>query len=610
MMKKIVFATACLLVGTSMLAGCKAADSPASATAETAASATAAPSYTGPLYEISVTDVKGSAAPDFEALVTASCVPYFSSGGAWVYGVPYRAITLWENFRENNTFEIWNDYDRENQVTIRKFCDADLQQLPIEGNVEFLAGYNGYRMFLRDGAIEVYDPDLNLVSTTAGRFLYDDFINQTYPALKSGWLGLQDATTSQYGFYNVYTQEWHPLDPEYCITGGGMMSSGGSTFITNSFYSEGLAYVTYFDLARLYDKGSGGTHGDRAIVGFLDESGEFAFRFDELEEFQGKLVIDATGFLDGTCMVAGRVDDGIKYGYTRDGYGQYDGVDLDFFYQIDTTGHVVQEVDYDTFVAFREKILPSLGIRDTGHMTNYRLCQTNSIQLADGLTLRLKTLPTRDTVIPTAYPDYELVDTNGTVYPLDDYHIINIVVADDGTVLLECDSEYHWGANFMGLSESYGWYRLNYRWIAPEGYVVPEDQRQNLSGEGLLSVTELSLPTNKSAQEIIFQEWNLPDTDDLKLIFTAPDFFDTYQVQPGDYIPPNDRYPSNDLCLAFATLCEDEVDVSYLWTDDAGTQHYLVKDYSNQSYGEWKEVPVPDFLQTAETAETPSTDAA
>lgn len=610
MMKKIVFATACLLVGTSMLAGCKAADSPASATAETAASATAAPSYTGPLYEISVTDVKGSAAPDFEALVTASCVPYFSSGGAWVYGVPYRAITLWENFRENNTFEIWNDYDRENQVTIRKFCDADLQQLPIEGNVEFLAGYNGYRMFLRDGAIEVYDPDLNLVSTTAGRFLYDDFINQTYPALKSGWLGLQDATTSQYGFYNVYTQEWHPLDPQYCITGGGMMSSGGSTFMTNSFYSEGLAYVTYFDLARLYDKGSGGTHGDRAIVGFLDESGEFAFRFDELEEFQGKLVIDATGFLDGTCMVAGRVDDGIKYGYTRDGYGQYDGVDLDFFYQIDTTGHVVQEVDYDTFVAFREKILPSLGIRDTGHMTNYRLCQTNSIQLADGLTLRLKTLPTSDTVIPTAYPDYELVDTNGTVYPLDDYHIINIVVADDGTVLLECDSEYHWGANFMGLSESYGWYRLNYRWIAPEGYVVPEDQRQNLSGEGLPSVTELSLPTNKSAQEIIFQEWNLPDTDDLKLIFTAPDFFDTYQVQPGDYIPPNDRYPSNDLCLAFATLCEDEVDVSYLWTDDAGTQHYLVKDYSNQSYGEWEEVPVPDFLQTAETAEMTSTDAA
>lgn len=607
MMKKIVFATACLLVGTSMLAGCKAADSPASATAETAASATAAPSYTGPLYEISVTDVKGSAAPDFEALVTASCVPYFSSGGAWVYGVPYRAITLWENFRENNTFEIWNDYDRENQVTIRKFCDADLQQLPIEGNVEFLASYNGYRMFLRDGAIEVYDPDLNLVSTTAGRFLYDDvFITQTYAALKSGWLGMQDAATSQYGFYNVYTQEWHPLDSEYHILGGGMMSSGGSTFMTNSFYSEGLAYVTYFDLARLYDKGSGGSHGDRAIVGFLDESSEFAFRFDELEEFQGKLVIDATGFLDGTCMVAGRVDDGIKSGYTRDGYGQYDGVDLDFFYQIDTTGHVVQEVDYDTFVAFREKILPSLGIRDTGHMTNYRLCQTNSIQLADGLTLRLKTLPTRDTVIPTAYPDYELVDTNGTVYPLDDYHIINIVVGDDGTVLLECDSEYRW----YGSSESYGWYRLNYRWIAPEGYVVPEDQRQNLSGEGLPSVTELSLPTNKSTQEIIFQEWNLPDTDDLKLIFTAPDFFDAYQVQPGDYIPPNDRYPSNDLCLAFATLCEDEVDVSYLWTDDAGTQHYLVKDYSNQSYGEWEEVPVPDFLQTAETAETPSTDAA
>ena len=89
----------------------------------------------------------------------------------------------------------------------------------------------------------------------------------------------------------------------------------------------------------------------------------------------------------------------------------------------------------------------------------------------------------------------------------------------------------------------------------------------------------------------------------MKLIFTAPGLFDIYQVQPKDYIPPNDRYPTNDLCLAFVTLCEEEVDVSYLWTDDAGTQHYVVKDYSNQSYGEWEEVPVPDFLQTAETAE-------
>lgn len=605
--RKILFPAASLGLAL-LLAGCKAADPAASTAAETAASATATPAYTGPLYEISVTDIKESGAPDFEALITASCVSNFCiNGGAQVRGLPYRAITLWENFRETNTFEIWNDYDRENQVTVRKFCDADLQQLPIEGDVEFLAGYNGYRMFLRDGAIEVYDSDLNLVSTTAGRFLYDDvFITQTYAALKSGWLGIQDAATSQYGFYNVYTQEWHPLDPEYHILGGGMMSSGGSTFMTNSFYSEGLAYVTSHELARLYDKGSGGGHGDRAIVGFLDETGEFAFRFDELEEFQGKLVIDATGFLDGTCMVAGRADDGIKYGYTRDGYGQYDGVDLTFFYQIDTTGHVVQEVDYDPFVEFREKILPGLGIRDTNHMTNYRLCQTNSIQLADGLTLRLKTLPTRDSVMPTAYPDYELVDINGTVYPLDDYHIINIVVGDDGTVLLECDSAYQW----YGSSESYGWYRLNYRWIAPEGYTVPEDQRQNLSGEGLPSVTELSSPTNKSVQEIIFDELNLPETDDLKLIFTAPGFFDTYQVQPEDYMHFSAVDTSKNLRLAFVTLCEDEVDVSYLWTDEAGTQHYVVKDYGKQLWGTWKEVPVPDFLQTAETAEPANPDAA
>ena len=226
-MKKRAFAAVCLLAVTVMMTGCRAVDSSALTDTETTVSAAAPPPYTGPLYEISVTDVKESGAPDFEALMTASCASNFS-GDSWVYGSPYRAITLWENFRENNTFEIWNDYDRENHVTIRKFCDADLQQLPIEGNVEFLASYNGYRMFLRDGDIEVYDPEMSLVSDTAGRFLYDDvFITQTYAALKSGWLGLQDATTSQYGFYNVYTQEWHPLDPEYCITGGGMMSSGG-----------------------------------------------------------------------------------------------------------------------------------------------------------------------------------------------------------------------------------------------------------------------------------------------------------------------------------------------------------------------------------------------
>lgn len=50
--------------------------------------------------------------------------------------------------------------------------------------------------------------------------------------------------------------------------------------------------------------GTSAQHSDKEIVGFVDETGNYAFRFDQLPDFDGLLVTAVTGYLDGSCIVA------------------------------------------------------------------------------------------------------------------------------------------------------------------------------------------------------------------------------------------------------------------------------------------------------------------
>ena len=165
-MKQIRRPVALMLAGLAALSltACGGAGSSA-ATGETAEIAeAAAESYTGPLYQVSLVNVRENGAPDFSELSTGEPGQYLGY---------YKGIVLWMNFRENDTFRIWSDY--QDGAYESKFCDADLQELPLTGKLTLMTGCQGYRMFWRtqeDGSkvVEVYDPDLNLITTVGGEY--------------------------------------------------------------------------------------------------------------------------------------------------------------------------------------------------------------------------------------------------------------------------------------------------------------------------------------------------------------------------------------------------------------------------------------------------------
>lgn len=569
-----------------LMAGCGAVPADGAATGETAAGGNAAettaePAYTGPLYELTFENLTETV-PGFRDISRGEDGLSFS--------FPYDGMALWSNFRENNIVQI----SREQQTMpdggegyYRKFCDADFQALPVEGFREFLCSYNGYRMFLlynssesQDTDIEVYDPECNLIFTTAGKYFYSvAWENLTPVFMSSGWLPVKELSTSRAGFVNVYTQEWHPLESDdYVLYGSGMLDFTIGT-MSNSFYSDGLAFVADSEAARQY-----GWNVDRKIEGFIDETGAFAFRFDDLPDFDGLMVTTVTGYKDGSCMVAGRVDNGVKTGATTD--DQIGSVDIDFFYRIDTSGKVLEEVDYDTFEAFGQEVLKSLGVQDT-FKGGYNVYQADSLRVADGLELRVKNPLTADSVRSiTEVGGYELVDANGNVYSLDDCDAISVLVGDDGTILLKCDSDYRNNLVQMEmgiLPETTVWYRLNYKWIAPENYTLPDGQEKNLSSDGLTTAMDY----RNQRQEIRILLMNMENINDLTLHFTGEDFTSTYAVQEEDYDYQDSAVGQiQDLDLEFATLSDDTITVTCDWKDDAGNPHHGTYDADNWSLAE------------------------
>lgn len=563
-----------------LMAGCGAASSGNSATGETSldessAETTAAPAYTGPLYELTLENLN-ERLPNLQTI---------SQGEEGESTIEYGGLVLWRNFRENDTLEISREYQSipgsERQAAYRKFCDMEFQMLPMEGYLKFLSGYNGYRMFVRqdqpdatESEIDIYGPDNALAFTTEGKYQYRYAgANLTPAILKTGWLPVTETATSLSGFVNIYTNEWHPLESaEYGLYGWGM-DVNAFELSTNSIYSEGLAFVAVKEAARIYDPGTPAQRADNKVVGFIDESGAFAFRFDEIPDFDGLMVTGVTGYKDGGCIVACRVDDGVTVGTTHP--GQIEGVDIDGFYRIDTSGNVVEEVDYDTYDAFRDEVVEALGIYDTDR-GSYCTYQADSLQVAEGLELRVGNPLTEDSVKRTSdLGGYTLVDANGTVYPLDDYGVVGVLVGDDGTILLHCNADKASGATMEQSSQNPDaeiWYRLQYDWVAPEGYVLPENWARNLSAEGLPTVTEY----RRQQQVIYVNVMDLTNINDLTLHFTGDGINSTYTIKEGDYISwevPG-LEASRELNAQFSTLYQGDIVITCDWTDDAGQAHH------------------------------------
>lgn len=567
------------------LAGCSAggqaaatAESAAQARQEEAAQATPEPVvYDGPLYEVTATRLDGSAqAPHFDKIYV---------GKARESRISYGGLVLWENYRENNTlvagFPKMTSINGMSGTYV--FTDGDCNEIQFaQGDeyLEFLAGYNGYRLFscgpVPDAALAVFDESGQRVNTTLGYMPlvnYYSGANLFYLGLKSGWQPMWKAETDEYGFLNLYTGEWHPLPEGIIPLGSGMRGSMEAGTMSTSFYSDGLAWVCNNKISRTYDQSSMNFYDECPVVGFVDETGAFAFRFDELDAFAGKLVVDATGFYNGTCMVAGRQDDGVKTAVEGENVeGRYEGIDLEFFYEIDKTGVILREVTYDEYVAFRQKILPALGIRDP-QLGNYALYHTDSIRLADGLTLSVDNpLSETEVILEEDLGGFTLQDCNDTDYPLDDYLIRGIYVGDDGTVLMECTDavEAATAESAYQAEQCTAWYKLNYTWIAPEGYRVPDGEQKNLSAEGLEDLWDYEARFQYVPVSIL----RAYDVYDLVLTFTTPSFTSNYAVPEESFRDYSDvPMLGRALELHMGVLSQEEVTITAQWKDSQGNPH-------------------------------------
>ena len=572
------------------LAGCSTGGQ-AAATAETAAqdpsaetvAATPEPVvYTGPLYEVTATRLDGSAqAPHFDEIYP---------GKSRESRINYGGLVLWENYRENNTLVAgFPNYTYIYSSGKYVFTDATATKFRWPRTTTI---WNFWRAITGIGSFPagrfpkqrwpVYDEKSAAGHHHLGVCAGDERLHQPVLSGPGPAAGnpMWKVEGDEYGFMNLYTGEWHPLPDGIIPASSGMEGSKEAGTMGASFYSDGLAWVCKNEVSRIYDASSMNFYQECPVIGFVDETGNFAFRFDELDAFAGKLVVDVTGFYNGTCMVAGRQDDGVQTAVEGDNVeGRYEGLDLEFFYEIDKTGAILREVTYDDYVAFRQKILPALGIRDP-ELGNYALYHTDSIQLADGLTLSVDNpLSTTEVILEEDLGGFTLQDCNGTDYPLDDYLIRGIYVGDDGTVLMECTDavEAATAESAYQAEQCTAWYKLNYTWIAPDGYRVPDGTQKNLSSQGLEELWDYEADIQYVPVSLLQAE----DVHDLVLTFTTPAFTSSYTVPEESFRDYSDvPMLGRALELHMAVLSQEEVTITGQWNDSWGNTHQGILDDS------------------------------
>ena len=144
-----------------------------------------------------------------------------------------------------------------------------------------------------------------------------------------------------------------------------------------------------------------------------------------------------SGYCDGTCVVTARVDDG----QTRVPMPSEDEDSLfyqvDHVFRIDKTGKVLEETDMAAFQAQEEAMLAAHGQRSEIQKKQEGSFYTQSVQLADGLTLSVANpLQAGEITSLAEVGGYELTDANGNQYPLEDYDVRRAVVTDDGRVFV------------------------------------------------------------------------------------------------------------------------------------------------------------------------------
>lgn len=555
---------AAVLAGCGQAAASVSAAAGGSAAAGESAGAAAQPAYTGPLYQVSLLPMEEKLGQQGHFHVyAAGALDLSNDRGEIVYA---------EGLTEDKTYcydyEYVDQPDGSYQI-VRKYCDEHYEPLSVEGGRSFEAQKDGYRLFYympsstgKNSSYELYGPDCDLVRTTADQY---DISYMSIPEiiLDTGLLMATDRASGADGFLNLYTGEWLPM-PDGCTPAGASMYL---SVATEGFYTEGLVPAVEKEPVRIHNPGSAvSEYAEYNVAGFLDESGAFAFKFEEQPQFAGKVINGVTGFLDGTCIVSGR-EPGAYTVDTRLVDLEPDLFQRDFFWRIDTRGNPVEEVDFETMKAFRAQVLEANGHIEE-NVTNCRQYYKKSIRIADGLTLATVNPITEDTVVASSELDgCTLTDANGHEYPLD-VEIQQAFVGDDGTVWLDCRRQTEPGNPDNDYPSV--WYELKYEWIAPEGYTLPDGQEKELSAGDSQRITQY----HDQVQEILVIADLCPAQNPVFTVQTGS-ATRTYAATVDDtmYMEGDDPMTEGTVFFQLYTLAPEPPVITVEWTNSDGTAH-------------------------------------
>ena len=473
-MKKQMIAA---LIATMLLTSCAAqgTQTDSAQTAEQATpTATPEPAYEGPLYEVSYEKIQDTI-PAFRNPNISTTV--LDDNG-------YLGMILRTDFAEDGVLNIAYDYHPRGNGTngyYRYFCTTDLQPVPIEGDYDFLGYGNGYYLFAHEVGddhnqryVQLYDSDFNLVYDSTGAYDLQNW-GPCNIYLNTGWMPGEKLATGEEGYFNLFTQEWRALPSGQHLSGLDIVG-----YNMYSFYSEGLAHVW-----------GNGTHvqmgstpyTEYPVLGFIDENGDWALRFDDLPAFDNLTVNGCTGFLNGECLICAHDKGYLPSDYTEN----TDMLYRQYIYRIDKEGNILGETDYESYEQFYADVMNANRQKADFFASNDGNYRVEEAQIADGLTLRIKNPLTYGTpATDLELNQYELVDCNGHKYDLPEGQISGAIVGDNGVVMLRMNE--YLSAEDDGLpleehlSETYSpWYTIKLNYIAPDDYTVPADQVQNLT---------------------------------------------------------------------------------------------------------------------------------
>ena len=110
-------------------------------------------------------------------------------------------------------------------------------------------------------------------------------------------------------------------------------------------------------------------------------------------------------------------------------------------------------------------------------------------------------------------------------------------------------------------------HELNYTWIAPEGYRVPDGEQKNLSAEGLENLWDYE----ERVQYVPILLFHAEDVHDLVFNFATPSFTSSYAVPEESFLDNSDvPIMGRTLELHMMVLSQEELTITAQWKDSQG----------------------------------------